>query len=226
MQIAFVSSHLPRRCGLATFSTDSMAAVTAADPVMVVCRVTAIQHSHELRPNDSAAHWRIRQGKATSYEAAALAINISDIDVVNMQHEFRVYGTWANEEYQDHLGDFLAALRKPVTTTLHSVPPDPSASMREAIRNAAGLSDVVVVMADAAMNVLADRYEILERPEVIPHAMPPIDPRGRVRMKGTLGWRDGLSSQPSDSPTRAKTCLLYTSPSPRDLSTSRMPSSA
>ena len=27
-------------------------------------------------------------------------------------------------------------------------------------------------------------------------------------------------------PTKAQTCLLYTSPSPRDLSTSRMPSSA
>lgn len=181
-----------------------MAAVTAADPFTVICRVAAIQHSHGLRPNDSAVHWRIRQGKATSYEAVALAINISDIEAVNVQHEFGLYGTWANEEYQDHLGAVLAALRKPVTTTLHAVPRAPSPSMREAIRNAAGLSDVVVVMADAAVNVFADHCGILDRPEVIPHAMPPIDPRGRVRIKGTLVWRDGLCFQPSDSWTRAK----------------------
>ena len=34
-----------------------------------------------------------------------------------------------------------------------------------------------------------------------------------------------LRAQAEDK-TQAKTCLLYTSPSPRDLSTSRMPSSA
>ena len=36
---------------------------------------------------------------------------------------------------------------------------------------------------------------------------------------------DGFSRNPEDRDT-ARTCLLYTSPSPRDLSTSRMPSSA
>ena len=33
-------------------------------------------------------------------------------------------------------------------------------------------------------------------------------------------------SKPGDKPTEQTSCLLYTSPSPRDLSTSRMPSSA
>jgi polysaccharide biosynthesis protein PslF len=187
MRIAFVSSHLPRRCGLATFSADLMAAVTSADPNAVSCHVAAIQQLHELRSNDSVVRWRIRQGKASSYEAAALAINRSDIDMVNVQHEFGLYGTWTDGEYQDHLGVFLAALRKPVTTTLHSVPPDPAPSMREAIRGAATLSDAVVVMAEAAVDVLADHYGIPQRPEVIPHGMPPIDPSRRLPMKDTLG---------------------------------------
>lgn len=164
-----------------------MAAVTAADPNTVMCRVAAIQQSHELRSNDSVVRWRIRQGNAKSYEAAASAINISNIDVVNVQHEFGLYGAWTDGEYQDHLGVLLAALRKPVTTTLHSVPPDPSPSMREAIRGAARLSDAVIVMAEAAVNVLADHYGIPQRPDVIPHGMPPIDPSGRIPMKDTLG---------------------------------------
>ena len=64
-----------------------------------------------------------------------------------------------------------------------------------------------------------------------------LEPYGRTKGKVNLDW---LLEQPvrdnarmilvtAVSPTPAgegKTCLLYTSPSPRDLSTSRMPSSA
>jgi polysaccharide biosynthesis protein PslF len=186
MRIAFVSSHLPRRCGLATFSADLMAAIRAADPQLVTCRVAAIEQPHDLRPADGTVCWRIRQGVRSSYEAAAMAINVSDIDVVNVQHEFGLYGTWTDGQYEDHLRQFLIALRKPVTITLHSVPPEPTPSMRDAVRAAAELSDAVVVMAEAAVDVLADHYGIAERPQVIPHGMPPIDPFGRDPMKDTL----------------------------------------
>ena len=39
-------------------------------------------------------------------------------------------------------------------------------------------------------------------------------------------WRVSFSSEHQPPSALANTCLLYTSPSPRDLSTSRMPSSA
>ena len=49
-----------------------------------------------------------------------------------------------------------------------------------------------------------------------------------VRLDG--GDADAIGKEPqkgpSDEDAKNKTCLLYTSPSPRDLSTSRMPSSA
>ena len=38
--------------------------------------------------------------------------------------------------------------------------------------------------------------------------------------------KDGNKTEPMKSAAKSKNCLLYTSPSPRDLSTSRMPSSA
>ena len=41
-----------------------------------------------------------------------------------------------------------------------------------------------------------------------------------------VGPRDGLQNEPGFVPTATKVCLLYTSPSPRDISGSRMPSSA
>ena len=140
-----------------------------------------------MRPYGADVRWRIHQGSAASYRAAALGINAANVDVVNVQHEFGLYGTWTNGVYDDHLAPFLEALRKPVVTALHSVPPNPSPSMREAIRTIAQLSAETVVMADAAVGVLADSYGIREHVTVIPHGMPAIEPHGRARMKEKLG---------------------------------------
>ena len=186
LRIVFVSSQLPRRCGIATFSADLMAAVKAADP-RVKLRVAAIDEPNEVRPYGGNVRWRIRQGDGKNYRAAAEAINRSNADIVNVQHEFGLYGTWSGEVYDDHLRAFLQALRKPVVTTLHSVPPDPTPSMRDAIRSIVELSDAIVVMANAAADVLARQYGIAEAPVVIPHGMPLIHPHGRVRMKEKLG---------------------------------------
>ena len=186
LRIVFVSSNLPRRCGIATFSADLMAAVKAADP-RVRCRVAAIDEPNAARPYGGEVRWRIRQGEAKNYRAAAEAINRSNADIVNVQHEFGLYGTWTDGVYDDHLRPFLEALTKPVVTTLHTVPPDPTPSMREAIRSAVGLSTATVVMAEAAAALLAGTYGIAEVPVVIPHGMPAIQPHGRVRMKEKLG---------------------------------------
>lgn len=186
LKIAFVSSNLPRRCGIATFSADLMAAVKAAAP-RVTCTVAAIDESNEIRRYGDEVRWRIRQGDASSYRAAAEAINLSSVNIVNVQHEFGLYGTWSDGVYHDHLRTFLDTLRKPVVTTLHTVPPEPTPSMRDAICSAIELSDAIVVMADAAVSVLADRYSTAKVPVVIPHGMPPIRHRGRVGMKKKLG---------------------------------------
>lgn len=163
-----------------------MAAVKAADSG-VRFTVAAIDEPNEVRPYGSEVRWRIKQGDPRNYRAAAEAINRSHADVVNVQHEFGLYGTWKGDVYDDHLRPFLEALRKPVVTTLHTVPPDPTPSMREAVRSAVRLSAATVVMADAATRILAATYGIAEVPVVIPHGMPAIHPHGRVRMKEKLG---------------------------------------
>ena len=90
-------------------------------------------------------------------------------------------------------------------------------------------------------------YKSAGASDVLPHLMRSLDPdkvqavqflrAGKVRLTcqdpGTCSemLKDGLdlgdvSVQLSPADERLRTCLLYTSPSPRDLSTSRMPSSA
>lgn len=199
LRIAFVSSAVPRRCGIATFTADLIAAVRATDAA-VTCRIAAIEEPSVLRPYGSEVRWRIRQGDTESYRAAARAINASNADAVNVQHEFGLYGTWtkpaftagrwAESVYEDRLQAFLEELRKPVVTTMHAVLPQPSESVRETVRSLAALSDEVIVMAATAVGLLSSDYDLSKPPHVIPHGMPVIDPHGRHRFKEKLGVKD------------------------------------
>ncbi len=196
IRIAFVASYVPRRCGIATFTSNLVGAVRAADP-STTARLAAIDEPTVLRPYASEVRWRIRQGLPESYRAAARSINASNAEVVNVQHEFGLYGVWTEPafvdgrwtavEYVDHLRPFLEELRKPVVTTLHTVLPQPIASVRSAVSGIAELSDEVIVMATTAVGILEDVYGISKPLRVIPHGMPSIERGGRQRLKTKLG---------------------------------------
>ena len=122
MRIAFVSTYPPRRCGVATFTADLMGAVREAD-TRTQCRVAAIDERNSVRAYGSEVRWRIKQGRAMPYRAAAREIDRSNADVVCVQHEFGLYGLWkgggfAGDHwiegmYEDHLTPFLEELKKP-----------------------------------------------------------------------------------------------------------------
>ena len=186
VRIAFVASAIPRRCGIATFTADLMAAVKAADPA-VRCVAAAIDEPNTARPYGPDVRWRIKQGDKESYRRAARAINESSVDAVNLQHEFGLYGVWRDGIYDDHCVPFLEELRKPVITTLHTVLPQPEPQIRDVVRRIAERSTRVVVMAETAARLLDEVYGIQHRPVVIQHGMPAIVPRGRHRLKRQLG---------------------------------------
>jgi predicted GH43/DUF377 family glycosyl hydrolase/glycosyltransferase involved in cell wall biosynthesis len=196
MRISFVSTYPPRRCGVATFTADLINAVREADP-SAQCRVAAIDERNSVRAYGSEVRWRIKQGSAMPYRAAAHAIDRSNAEVVCVQHEFGLYGLWKGGGfvgdhwiegmYEDHLTPFLEELKKPALVTMHTVLPDPSPAIREAVRSIAENAHRLVVMAQTAVEILERDYGINEPPLVIPHGMPHIEPKGRRRLKAKLG---------------------------------------
>ena len=186
MRIAFVASSIPRRCGIATFTADLAAAVKAADPSVRVY-AAAIDEPGAARPYGPDVRWRIRQEEAATYRDAARAISASNVDIVNLQHEFGLYGVWHDGTYDDHLRVFLESCTKPVVTTLHTVPPKPEPWALETVRFASEHSEQVVVMGTTAARLLHDVYGVSRPPVVIEHGMPAIEPRGRHRLKRQLG---------------------------------------
>lgn len=186
MRVAFVSSSVPRHCGIATFTADLRAAVRSADPT-IHCDAAAIDEPNAARAYGAEVRWRIQQDRPDSYREAARAISASNVDVVNLQHEFGLYGTWHDGSYDDHLSGFLDACTKPIVTTLHTVPPRPEPWMRDAVRRIADRSEAVVVMAATAARLLREVYGISRRASLIEHGMPTIEPSGRRRFKHQLG---------------------------------------
>lgn len=184
--IAVVATHPPRRCGIATFSLDLIAALRLADRDVAV-KVAAIEEPGVGYSYGDDVRWRVREGDAESFRNLAEAINESNVGLVNLQHELALYGTWAHDIYHDHLPPFLDAIQKPVVTIFHSVPPRPAPSIRDAIRSTAHASQRIVVMARTAQDLLRDVYGITQETTIIPHGMPAIDPRGRQSSKEKLG---------------------------------------
>ena len=185
LSVAFVATCPPRQCGIATFSKDLEQALKAADGTVRI-KWAAINEVTSIHPYGPEVLWRIRQGSPESYREAAHHINAAPVDVVSLQHEFGLYGIWG-DPFDDHLTPFLEALRKPLVTTLHSVLPDPTPSVRDSVRRIGARSSRVVVMAARASALLIEAYGLApEKLSVIPHGVPAVEPRGRTRMKERL----------------------------------------
>ncbi len=196
MRVALVSTYPPRRCGVATFTSDLMSAVHEADPTVTI-DVAAIDERHVVRAYEGEVRWRISQGTAAGYTGAANAIAASDVDVVSVQHEFGLYGLWRDEgwegdrwiegSYEDHLASFLASRaqahpRDPAHRPAGAVPGCPPGRP-----DLAAASDGLVVMAETAVGHPPRGLRRHDAVTVIQHGMPHIEPRGRRRLKEKMG---------------------------------------
>jgi glycosyltransferase involved in cell wall biosynthesis len=97
-------------------------------------------------------------------------VNSSDVDVVNIQHEFGIFGG----EWGSHLISFLETLRKPVITTLHTLHPNLKLKGQRVLKKILSRSDAILVMADVATQVLAQLGAQFKKISVIPHGCPNI----------------------------------------------------
>src|SRR5436190_7439093 len=124
-KIAFVGDHLPRKCGIATFTSDILAAIATAkaETNCFSVSVNDIKGGYEY---PEVVRFEIEEQDLSSYLRAADFLNISNVDIVCLQHEFGIYGGPAG----GHILAFLRELRMPVVTTLHTVLQEPTPDQR------------------------------------------------------------------------------------------------
>jgi glycosyltransferase involved in cell wall biosynthesis len=169
-RIAFVGDHLPRKCGIATFTADVLAAVATAYP-QSQCLCVAVNDIKDGYEYPDVVRFEIEEQDLPSYLRAADFLNISNVDIVCLQHEFGIFGGLAGA----HIVAFLRELRMPVVTTLHTVLREPRADQRRVMQELIALSTRVVVMADRGRQMLEEIYQApAAKIDLIPHGIPDV----------------------------------------------------
>src|SRR5512136_1406191 len=152
-KIAFVGNHLPRKCGIATFTSDLLAAVADAHP-QSQCFAVSVNDIKGGYEYPEAVRFEIEEQDLSSYLRAADFLNISNVDIVSLQHEFGIFGGPSG----GHILAFLRELRMPVVTTLHTVLREPRADQRRIMKELISLSTRLVVMTELGRRMLRETY--------------------------------------------------------------------
>lgn len=166
--IAVIGNYLPRKCGIATFTTDLVTSILSNNSN---CHCMAIAMNDRLEGYDypREVRFEISQNKLDSYHAATNYLNLNCPDVVSLQHEFGIYGGQAG----DYILTVLEELQMPVVTTLHTVLAEPTSTQRSVMKHLAELSEQFVVMSKSAINMLHTIYNIPKgKISYIPHGIP------------------------------------------------------
>ena len=167
-RLAFIGNALPRRCGIATFTTDLYQAVVAL-PAAPECLIVAMSDHDTQYPYPASVRHVVRDQVLADYIDAAAFLNGADVDVVCLQHEFGIFGGEAG----GHILALLSRLTMPIVTTLHTVLASPSPAQHDALCRIAAMSARVVVMAEKGRTLLRSIYAVpSEKIEVIPHGIP------------------------------------------------------
>jgi len=182
-KIAFVGNYLPRKCGIATFTSDLLTAVTARYP-QTQCFAVPVNDVEEGYQYPSVVRFEIEEQDLSSYQRAADLINISNVDLVCVQHESGIYGGPAGS----HLRVLLRELKTPVVTTLHTVLREPNFEQRRVMQELIARTTRLVVMTQRAKQMLQEVYQAPPaKIDLIPHGipdMPLVDPNS---YKGQFG---------------------------------------
>ena len=89
--IAMLGNHLPRQCGIATFTTDLSDAIAAEFPELD-CFVLAMNDAGQRHAYPARVRFEIAESDVASYRRAADFLNVNAVDVVCVQHEYGIFG--------------------------------------------------------------------------------------------------------------------------------------
>lgn len=173
-RFAVVGNHLPRHCGIATFTTHLADALCehlpGADACVVAMNDRGRRHAYPQR-----VRFEIAEGDLSSYRRAADFLNVNQVDILSVQHEYGIFGGRAGA----HLLELLRNLRMPIVTTLHTILSEPDASQRAVLEALARLSARLVVMSETGAELLTQVHGIAaDRIDLIPHGIPRVPAGG------------------------------------------------
>ena len=169
-KVAFLGDYLPRKCGIATFTSDLLTSVAAEHP-QCECFAVPVNDVEEGYEYPGVVRFEIEEQDLSSYQRAADFLNISNVDIVCVQHEFGIYGGPAGR----HVLALVRELKMPVVTTFHTLLRDPNDTQRRVMQELITHSTRLVTMTERGRQMLQDVYRApCSKIDLIPHGIPDI----------------------------------------------------
>jgi glycosyltransferase involved in cell wall biosynthesis len=167
-RLAFIGNSLPRRCGIATFTTNLQQAISTSGADVETAIVAMTDHGHAY-DYPSVVRLQVNDDRIKDYAHAADVLNAGQFEAVSLQHEFGIFGGEAGV----HIMALLSRLNMPIVTTLHTVLSEPTPAQHSVLDRIVEASSKVVVMAEKGRELLRTVYRApAEKIEVIPHGIP------------------------------------------------------
>jgi glycosyltransferase involved in cell wall biosynthesis len=192
-RVAFVGTYPPRECGIGTFTYDLVNAFDSIDATrlstVVAMNDYGQMYDYDLHDYQGRVRWQIDADDPDSYTEVADEINRSRIQVVNIQHEYGIYGGQDGE----YILNFMRRLDKPIVLTMHTVLAHPEGHFKEVTQALLDEASAVVVLAQSAVPLILNNYVLPpDRLHMIPHGIPNFTRKESIRRrtKKLLGLGD------------------------------------
>jgi polysaccharide biosynthesis protein PslF len=170
IRIICLSTYIPQKCGIATFTKDVTSAINLINPKALVEIMVVVKKDEEIEfPWE--VKYKIDRDDKESYVRAANYINKSGCDIVLIEHEFGIFGG----ECGFYLLDFLKAIKKPKVMTCHTLIEDPTNEWGKLFKELVKYVDGLSVMTNFSAKKLSKLYNFDRKSiAVIPHGTPDI----------------------------------------------------
>ncbi len=168
VKIIYVSTYIPQKCGIATFTKDVTSAINLLNPRALAEIMPIIKDNEDPRfPWE--VKYKIIQSNLISYLEAANYINNSSCDLILIEHEFGIFGGKCG----DYLNTFLEAVNKPKIMTCHTIIDDPENEWGQTFQKLVKNVDGLIVMTSNSAKKLATLYGVNKSQIIIiPHGTP------------------------------------------------------
>src|SRR6202008_3205710 len=167
-RVAIIGNYLPRKCGIATFTTDLCDAIHDEYEATELLALP-VNDTEEGYGYPDRIRFELSQDELASYRKAADFLNFSNIDLVCLQHEYGIFGGPAGA----HILELLRRLHMPIVTTLHTALREPNTDQRVVMEEIAALSDRLIVMSRQSREILQEVFHVpISKIDLIPHGIP------------------------------------------------------
>lgn len=168
--VAVIGNYLPRKCGIATFTTDLCEALAGRFKKTTV-QAFPINDREEGYAYPPRVRFEVAEQDLTSYHSVAEFLGIHDLDIVSLQHEYGIFGGTDGS----HVLTLLRELDIPIVTTLHTVLHEPTDGQRRVLEELTLLTDRFIVMSKRGAEFLKNLYGVpAEMIDFVHHGIPDV----------------------------------------------------